>query len=59
MAKVIKSIYGNVALMRAKCPECNEISIILDGLHQCCDVKAIKTDRETKKRMYDIFFLLL
>lgn len=32
------SIYGSIALERAKCPECSDWALVLDGKMACCDV---------------------
>jgi 5-methylcytosine-specific restriction endonuclease McrA len=35
--KQIISLYGNVALVRGRCPDCRNVAIIRDGKFLCCD----------------------
>ena len=31
------ALYGNVGLVRAKCPECHRVALVVHGRFQCCD----------------------
>jgi len=35
--KVIKAIFGRIALHRGYCPDCHDYALIINGLLQCCD----------------------
>jgi len=39
MRKIIKSLYGNIALLKAYCPFCKAYSFIIDGCFVCCERK--------------------
>lgn len=39
MAKIIKALYGSIALLKAYCPFCRAYSFIQDGKFLCCDAK--------------------
>jgi 5-methylcytosine-specific restriction endonuclease McrA len=38
MHKNVKAHYGKVTLIRTECPECQEMSIVIDGKTVCCGV---------------------
>ncbi len=44
------TFYGSVILMKAKCPACGSLSIVLDGKSACCDVALEAPDRYRTKR---------
>lgn len=51
MRKIEKAFYGQVVMLRAWCPRCNQQALVLDGVLQCCDRKINVTDcKESKKR---------
>ncbi len=44
------TFYGSVVLMKAKCPACGSLSIVLDEKSACCDVPIVRPDRFRSKR---------
>lgn len=42
------TLYGNVRILRAMCPDCSEMSLVVDGRHQCCG----RTCGDTATRMH-------
>jgi len=49
--KIIKSIYGSVALLKGYCKKCKEYSFIIDGEYQCCNALSGEIyKKEIKKR---------
>ena len=49
--QLIKAQYGKVKLLRARCEECDQIALIIDGRFTCCDNKPPKFTEEIEKRM--------
>lgn len=44
------SEYGNAAMYRGECPSCEDVSLIIDGVHQCCDEPAKMPKRAARKK---------
>lgn len=45
------ALYGNVAILRGRCPECKANAFISDGEFQCCGLKTAEASATKLKRM--------
>ena len=50
MTKIIKSLYGNVALYKMFCLNCHDYAFVVDEKFTCCGEKIQKPDVEITKR---------
>lgn len=49
--RLVKSLYGKIALYRAKCNKCKTMAIVIDGKLQCCDSPIEAAETCINKRM--------
>ena len=49
-ARTVKTLYGNIALFRIYCKSCRQMSFVIDGILQCCEVPLKKPESYIAKR---------
>jgi hypothetical protein len=49
----ILNLFGREPLLRIRCPKCNDMTIVRDGITLCCDAPIKKPDTYQKKRICD------